>query len=426
MVRADASRDGANAGAVMPNARARATILSYAARLVMSGHDGVTVREVVNALRETTCARAKQSLVESGVNHAREESARRALEDACARGEGWIARGGGEGGTSSSERIYDFPGREYRPPRSWLGAGVIERAGQGRRKRAPHASVRDVLRLCCAATETRAVEDVSRERGFGDAASSPENRRAPRTTNPLIEIAEREKARAAAKESKAKKKAGANGKETAEKKKRKVDLANEKAGNHLALIRWLGEGKKDGVRQDRTFYEGFSRDGVEFKTGDCVYCLPERTNEDMYLAQIQRCFEDEDKSMMIECCWFMTQDEVRLWGGQLPADTAPEEIFLGTSVDVNPIAALEGKAPVFTHEAFKSGRLQSTGAENDPTDSFRFARRCYVPVHGYDPNSKNKAHRRPGTFHPLEHAPGRGFTVRWPEFKNKSKKTSKK
>lgn len=408
-----------------PGARARATILSYAARLVMAGHDGVTAREVVSALRETTCARAKKSLVENGIDHAREESVRWALEDASGRGEGWIARGG-DGGTSSSERIYDFPGREYRPPRSWLGAGVMERAGQGRRKRAPHASVRDVLRLCHAATETRAVEDASRERGFGDAASSPEKRRAPRTSNPLAEIAEKEKARAAAKENKSNKKAGGNGGQAAEKKKRKLDLANEKAGNHLALISWVGEGKKDGVRQDRTFYEGFTRDGVEFKNGDCVYCLPERTNEDMYLAQIQRCFEDDDKSMMIECCWFMTQDEVRLWGGQLPADTAPEEIFLGTSVDVNPIAALEGKAPVFTYDAFENRLKQSNDGEADPTDRHRFARRCYVPVHGFDPNSKNKAHRRPGTFHPLEYAPGRGFTVRWPEFKRKSKKSSKK
>ena len=201
--------------------------------------------------------------------------------------------------------------------------------------------------------ETQGADEAPREKVFGEAAASPEKRRAPRTANPLAELAEKERARA---EAKAKSTAeGAGGKTAAATtvvKKRRKDLANEKAGNHLALVSWIGEGKKDGVRRDRTFYEGFRREGVEFRNGDCVYCLPERTTENMYLAQIQRCFEDDDKSMMIECCWFMTQDEVRAWGGDLPPSTEPEEIFLGTSVDVNPIAALEGLAPVMTHDAF--------------------------------------------------------------------------
>ena len=298
------------------------------------------------------------------------------------------------------------------------------RKGKERRRRAPHASVREVLRMC---RETQGADEAPREKVFGEEAASPEKRRAPRTANPLAELAEKERARA---EAKAKSTAKGAGDETAAAttvvKKRRKDLANEKAGNHLALVSWIGEGKKDGVRRDRTFYEGFRREGVEFRNGDCVYCLPERTTENMYLAQIQRCFEDDDKSMMIECCWFMTQDEVRAWGGDLPPSTEPEEIFLGTSVDVNPIAALEGLAPVMTHDAFTASAPASASASarasSDDLERRLFARKCYVPVRGYDAKSKNPAQRKSGAFHPLDHVPGRGFVVLWPSSKKKKRK----
>ena len=418
---------GSDLGETTP--RAKAIILSLAARLVMSGRDGVTARDVADAMRELTCARSRATLSGDGSNGTNgTRAAEKTLEEAT-RGEGWVTRGRED--VQGGETIYDFPGREYRPPRSWLGGGGGERKG-GTRKRAPHASVRDVLRLCHEKAETRAVEDVVRERGFGENATSPEKRKAPRTVNPLTVIAEREKSRQEAKE-KAKqnkssgKSASGGGNTTATqdggaKKKRKVDLANEKAGNHLALVSWIGKGKKDGVRCDRTFYDGFTRDGVEFKNGDSVYCLPERATEDMYLAQIQRCFEDEDKSMMIECCWYMTQDEVLAWGGEISPKTSPDEIFLGTSVDVNPISALEGLAPVRTRERYEktaSVRKKVT----DPAERELFAARCYVPVHGYNPKSKNAAQRKAGTFYPLDHVPGRGFVVRWPASKkSKSKK----
>ena len=184
---------------------------------------------------------------------------------------------------------------------------------------------------------------------------------------------------------------------------------------------WIGEGKKDKVRRDRTFYDGFAREGVEYKTGDCVYCLPERTTEEMYVAQIQRCFEDEDESMMIECCWFMTQAEVLAWGGELPPSTHPNEIFLGTSVDVNPIDALEGIAPVSTHADFIASDPSSSSSKTTKDERRLFARKCYVPAHGYDPKSKRQSKRKTGAFHPLHHVPGRGFVIQWPS----SKKTKK-
>jgi hypothetical protein len=117
---------------------------------------------------------------------------------------------------------------------------------------------------------------------------------------------------------------------------------------------------------------------------------------------------------------------VRAWGGDLPPSTEPEEIFLGTSVDVNPIAALEGLAPVMTHDVFTAPApapaSASARASSDDLERRLFARKCYVPVRGYDAKSKNPAQRKSGAFHPLDHVPGRGFVVLWPSSKKKKRK----
>ena len=421
--RARATMGDAN-GKKIP-ARAREMILTCAARVILSGHDGVTAREVADVMRRTTCERTKRALVgEDGTNHAREESAFETLRDASAAeadargggGSGWTRRG--EGG--ARDVVFDLAGREYRPPRSWLGASRGGGKTKERRRRTPHASVRDVLRMCRAAADEQEGEGGTRKgRVFVDAAS-PEKRSMARV-NPLLELEAKDRARAEAKKNKGKKNKKAAAKDAAPKKRKRRDLANEKAGNHLAIMSWIGEGKKDKVRRDRTFYDGFSREGVEYKTGDCVYCLPERTTEEMYVAQIQRCFEDEDESMMIECCWFMTQAEVLAWGGELPPSTHPNEIFLGTSVDVNPIDALEGIAPVSTHADFIASDPSSSSSKTTKDERRLFARKCYVPAHGYDPKSKRQSKRKTGAFHPLHHVPGRGFVIQWPS----SKKTKK-
>jgi hypothetical protein len=265
---------------------------------------------------------------------------------------------------------------------------------------------------------------------FGDAAASPETRKASRRINPLFEAAETKVAQSTAPQNNKKDASKkASGKDEVKKTaaRRKRDLANEKAGNHLALVSWLGVGTKDGIRNDRTYYDGFTRDGQQYRKGDCVFCLPERTTEDMYLAQIQRCFEDADKEMYMECCWFMTQDEVRAWGGVLPSNTAEHEIFLGTSVDVNPIAALEGFAPVYTLDRFlklsANGQISAQGDTSDPDERVLFARKCYVPTHGYNPKSKKASERKPGTFIDLKHSQDAGFIIQWPSArKSKTKK----
>ena len=81
----DARDRGAANGARAMSQRATETILSVAARCVLSGSDGVTAREVADALTKLTCARSRASLVDGDVDHARERSAYEALREACAR-----------------------------------------------------------------------------------------------------------------------------------------------------------------------------------------------------------------------------------------------------------------------------------------------------------------------------------------------------
>lgn len=437
---------------------ARDVVLSFAARAILSGADGVTAREVRRMLDDATCARTKGKAAAATASASAqggmtEERVFEILSTAVERND-WIKRAGSEEETTSSasrgagttgrsgevkgkkdsirSTVFDFAGREYRPPRSWLGsAHGGGKSSSAKRKRAPHSSVRDVLRMCNV-TATDALADVdgdSSGMAHPAAAASPEKRKQSKPVNVLLDLEEKEKKKREEKAALA----AAGGKKSGAKKptkaRKKKDVANEKAGDHLALVKWVGSGKKDGVRNDRTFYDGFTRDGVKYKRGDCIYCLPEHTSEDMYLAQIQRCFQDEDGSMMMECCWFMTQAEVRAWGGVLSPDTPPEEIFLGTSVDVNPIAALEGHVNILTHAEFVSSAstAAATAKDNsDPVDRPRFARKCYVPTHGYNPKSKKSAHRKPGVFVHLRRDPSTGFVVQWPAEKSKSKSSKAK
>ena len=436
---------------------ARDVVLSLAARAILSGADGVTAREVRRMLDDATCVRTKGKAARGGKSDGAgwmtEERVFEILSTAVERND-WIkraaseeeatspaSRGGetgrivgtaGRGGEVKGKKdairstVFDFAGREYRPPRSWLGsARGGGKSSSAKRKRAPHSSVRDVLRMCnVTATD---VDGDSSGVAHPEAAASPEKRKQSKPVNVLLDLEEKDKKKREERAALA----AAGGKKSGAKKppkaRKKKDLANEKAGDHLALVKWIGDGKKDGVRNDRTFYDGFKRDGVTYKRGDCIYCLPEHTSEDMYLAQIQRCFQDEGGSMMMECCWFMTQDEVRAWGGVLSPDTPPEEIFLGTSVDVNPIAALEGHVNVLTYADFVSSASTAAAAaknNSDSVDRMRFARKCYVPTHGYDPKSKKSAHRKPGVFVDLRRDPSTGFVVQWPAEKSRSK-TSK-
>ena len=486
-------------------ATARELVASMGARLILSGYDGVTARDIAHALDASTShamrERVRDAFGKFAQGDARGESGGVTLSEAFvedamrACSSDWITRADTASTTTTTTTtttnvdgayVYDLPGREFRPPKTWLGARNGESARV--RVRKPHASVRDVLRMCrgsggaqCAAapgggggasTGATVATGVGAslvtigvgadDKGAAKDAISPPRKREAVVTNPLMKAVVAAKAEAkksgkkGAKGAAAAAAAAADGKD-GKKRKRKIDKANEKAGNHLSLVHWVGQGVVDKVRPDRTYYSGFTCNDDTFKKGDAVYCLPENTNEDMYLAQLESMFEDEE-GKWIECCWFMTQKEVQQFGGKLPADTVEHELFLGTSVDVNAIASLEGMAPVYTHEKFvqevekakasrasasdasdanaqassepppakkkKSSSSSSTnnanaddddsaGASSTVTDKRFFARKIFIPNKG-------------GSFYPLQWTPERGFWVDWSALSKKKKTTAKK
>ncbi len=490
-------------------ATARELVASMGARLILSGYDGVTARDIAHALDAST-SHAMRERVRDAFGKFAQGGARSDVrgvtlseafvEDAMrACSSDWITRADTSSTTTMTTMttttmngdgayVYDLPGREFRPPKTWLGARNGESARA--RVRKPHASVRDVLRMCrgsggaqraaapagaagTAGTGAAGAAGVGAslvtigvgadDKGAAKEAISPPRKREAVVTNPLMKAVVAAKAEAkksgkkGAKGAAAAAAAAAAAGKDGKKAKRKIDKANEKAGNHLSLVHWVGQGVVDKVRPDRTYYTGFTCNEDTFKKGDAVYCLPEKTNEDMYLAQLESMFEDEE-GKWIECCWFMTQKEVQQFGGKLPADTVEHELFLGTSVDVNAIASLEGIAPVYTHEKFiqeverakarrasasdasdanaqassepppakkkKSSSSPSTNNANDDDDSAGaststasekrfFARKIFIPNKG-------------GSFHPLQWTPERGFWVDWSALRKKKKTTAKK
>ena len=494
-------------------ATARELVASMGARLILSGYDGVTARDIAHAIEHTTSHAMRERVRDvfgkfttrgdaRGVSGGGVTLSEAFVEDAMrACSSDWITRADNTASTRTTTTttttngtngdgayVYDLPGREFRPPKTWLGARNGESARA--RVRKPHASVRDVLRMCrgsggaqrAAAPGAGAGAGASAgatgaagvgaslvtigvgadDKGAAKDAISPPRKREAVVTNPLMKAVVAAKAEAkksgkkGAKSAAAAAAAAADGKDS-KKPKRKIDKANEKAGNHLSLVHWVGQGVVDKVRPDRTYYTGFTCNDDTFKKGDAVYCLPEKTNEDMYLAQLESMFEDEE-GKWIECCWFMTQKEVQQFGGKLPADTVEHELFLGTSVDVNAIASLEGIAPVYTHEKFvqeveksktsrtsasdasdanaqassepppakkkKSSSSSSTNNANDDDDDSAgasstatekrfFARKIFIPNKG-------------GSFYPLQWTPERGFWVDWSALSKKKKTTAKK
>jgi len=339
---------------------AREVIASLCARLLLAGHDGVTAREVVHALRSVTSRslrkRLNEALDESSslTENSRELEIDEAFVEsalhACASTGDWFVREPIERETSGSmsalaEVVFDLPGREFRPGSTWLGTRKGGNLKQ--RVRKPHSSVREVLKMCRGVNSngSEGNANVSGKLSLtlsheaGTEAISPPRKREAVKTNPLMKAVVAAVKVDLTKETKKRLKA-----------KRKFDTANEKAGNHLALVNWIGQGMQCDVQPWRTYYAGLNYNGEIYMKGDPIYCLPAKANEEMYIAQLESLFEDSTGKWM-ECCWFMTQKETEGYGGIIPADSLENEIYLGAVCDVNAINSLEGKAPIFPFES---------------------------------------------------------------------------
>ena len=89
---------------------------------------------------------------------------------------------------------------------------------------------------------------------------------------------------------------------------------------------------------NRTYYDGFTMRDVSYKSGDHIYCLPGDVGEEMYLAQIDSIFEDND-GQWVDCIWLERADDVKAMVGPVAmknlassGGVKPGEVFLCTTV----------------------------------------------------------------------------------------------
>ncbi|KAI1373584.1 P-loop containing nucleoside triphosphate hydrolase protein [Hypoxylon crocopeplum] len=89
----------------------------------------------------------------------------------------------------------------------------------------------------------------------------------------------------------------------------------------------------------------------ECYAGDCVLLKAEGSNE-AWVAIVAEFYEaDEDGDKAANFLWFSTEKEVRN-SDRKRNDFLPNELYLTSSFDVNPLASINGKAVVMSHQQF--------------------------------------------------------------------------
>ncbi|KAI1387033.1 P-loop containing nucleoside triphosphate hydrolase protein [Hypoxylon trugodes] len=90
----------------------------------------------------------------------------------------------------------------------------------------------------------------------------------------------------------------------------------------------------------------------ECYVGDCVLLKAEESSNEAWVAIIAEFREeDEDGDKAANFLWFSTEKEIRK-SDRKRTDFLPNELYITPSCDVNPLASINGKAIVLSHEKF--------------------------------------------------------------------------
>ena len=186
-------------------------------------------------------------------------------------------------------------------------------------------------------------------------------------------------------------------------------------GEHHSKIKFIGAPRKGGVYRNRTYYDGFetiiNKAGkihrLVYNTGDCVYAMPGDPSEDMYLAQIDSVFDD-DSGQYVDCVWLERAGDVKNMvdgGTWKEMKCVPNEVFLCTTVNANPIQSIEGKATILSPEEFKAADHKKH--EKDGENVFVCRRALVVKA------SKKKGAKKGNnmSFPEVKKVSGKGFQV---------------
>lgn len=159
---------------------------------------------------------------------------------------------------------------------------------------------------------------------------------------------------------------------------------------------------------------------ASYKVGDHVFALPGSEEEDMYIAQIDGIFEDEDGEF-VDCIWLERSKDVegmvgaRAWK-EIKGKVLPGEVFLCTTINTNPIQSIEGHANILTLERYEAERRgKRAAAAEDEKETF-VCRRALIL------NSHVGKKKQLGSFTPVVFDEKRGFFIPPPPPKGKPKR----
>ncbi|GKT39930.1 origin recognition complex subunit 1 [Colletotrichum spaethianum] len=103
--------------------------------------------------------------------------------------------------------------------------------------------------------------------------------------------------------------------------------------------------------------------------GDCVLLKAEGSKE-AWVAIICDFLEEDDGEKAASFMWFSTEKEIRN-KERKRSDALPNELYISPSWDVNPLAAINGKAVVLSHQEFisqyPSGKVPRSSADYEKT-----------------------------------------------------------
>ncbi|KAI8629304.1 P-loop containing nucleoside triphosphate hydrolase protein [Xylariaceae sp. FL1651] len=89
----------------------------------------------------------------------------------------------------------------------------------------------------------------------------------------------------------------------------------------------------------------------EYHIGDCVLLRADGANDAWVAIIIDFIEADQDGDMAADFLWFSSENEIRN-GPRKRSDFLPNELYITSSSDINPLASIHGKARIMSYPAF--------------------------------------------------------------------------
>ncbi|KAI1489027.1 ATPase [Biscogniauxia mediterranea] len=131
------------------------------------------------------------------------------------------------------------------------------------------------------------------------------------------------------------------------------DDSDDELGDDDHPWEWIYSSSKDETKRRTPRHQiiGARMGAFECYLGDCLLLKAEGSNE-AWVAIITEFIEsDQDGDMAADFLWFSTEKEIRN-SDRKRTDFLENELYITPTSDVNPLASINGKAQVLSHQAF--------------------------------------------------------------------------